>query len=514
MFTMEKVDLEYLAGQLMFIGFPGSSVDEARDLISDIKPCGLVFTIGNIRNPEQVRRLTSEFNRYARELEIPRFLYAIDHEGGLIMRFNDYVTFIPSHMAVGSTGAPRYARAVAEIAGAELNAMGFNVDFAPVLDINTNPYNPIIGIRSFGSTPELVSSMGVEFIRGLHEKGIVATGKHFPGHGDTSVDSHLDLPVLTHDLELLKSRELKPFKAAVDAGIQLIMTAHVALPKIDKEIIPATFSRRIIEGILRRELGFRGAVITDSLLMKAVYDRYEASEIAAMALNAGCDILLMSYDENFIYSIRDSIVDNVRAGRISRKRILEAYSRVMNLRKFALQIKSRSYPLSVVGCTRHKEINRNICLNSIRVVRDSAKILPLKQGMKIVLLLPRYRSMYPLPFNRLEEEVIRKFEDKGVKCLTVPIDINPLIEEVEDCIMEVDRLGGDAVIVATYDAYRYKGQLELAKRIISSFDKSALIVLKEPTDYLMIREAKTIVLTYGISPAIVEAMVEVICGGS
>jgi beta-N-acetylhexosaminidase len=216
--------------------------------------------------------------------------------------------------------------------GRELGEVGFNLNYAPVLDVDTNPVNPIIGDRSFSSDPVLVSKMALDLVRGLRSRAIIPCGKHFPGHGDTSRDSHLELPIVDQPQSRLNQVELRPFQAAVKDEIEMIMTAHVLYPQIDPEF-PATLSKKIIQGILREEMGFEGVVISDDFLMKAIFDRYGLAEAVQLFFEAGGDIPLICKEEAEQIKVLEALVKRVGDGVISRERLLQSRNRVLALKK-------------------------------------------------------------------------------------------------------------------------------------------------------------------------------------
>src|SRR5688572_21290287 len=261
-------------GQLMLIGFDGTVVNaELRRMITDYHIGGVILFARNVQSPEQVAHLTNELQNIALESGQPGLFVAIDQEGGRVARLTEDTGFteFPSAMALTATGNPENARRMAAAMAAEMRAVGINVDFAPDLDVSNNPSNPVIGIRSFGSDPTRVAEYGIAFAQGLQENGILAFGKHFPGHGDTSIDSHIDLPLIPHDRARLDEVELIPFQAAIQADFAGIMSAHVTFPAIDPNPgIPATLSRAVLNGLLRDQLNFKGLIATDSLEMGAL----------------------------------------------------------------------------------------------------------------------------------------------------------------------------------------------------------------------------------------------------
>ena len=280
-------DLERQAAGLFTVGFHGKAVtDELRGLIAR-GVGGIIGFTRNVGTPEEVL----ELNRDIKQLAGRPLLLTIDQEGGQVARLRHGFTEIPAMRAVGATGSAALTRALGAIIGRELRAVGFDMNLAPVLDIDTNPANPVIAARSFGRTPEQVTELGLALAAGLQDAGVAACGKHFPGHGDTSLDSHLELPRLPHALERLERVELRPFAAAAKAGMPAFMTAHVIFEAVDADY-PATMSRAVLTGILRQKLGYDGLVVTDDLEMKAIADNYGIEEAVRRGLDAGADHFL------------------------------------------------------------------------------------------------------------------------------------------------------------------------------------------------------------------------------
>ena len=278
------------AGQLLTVGFDGPSLPaELGRRIAAGQVGGAMLFRPNIQSPAQVASLVTALRAADPE---PRFLVAVDQEGGLVQRLREPLTVWPDMLSVGAAGDVGRTEQVGRALGQELAALGIGWDFAPVLDVHTNPANPVIGSRAFGTTPDAVAAQALAFWRGLRAAGVLGCGKHFPGHGDTRTDSHLELPVVDHPLERLRAVELAPFAAAARAGMEAIMTAHVLFPALDPHR-PATLSRRVLTDLLRGELGFTGVIVSDDLGMKAVADRYPIDELAVAAVEAGADVLLI-----------------------------------------------------------------------------------------------------------------------------------------------------------------------------------------------------------------------------
>ncbi len=289
---MSPQPLRRRIGQLLIGSFNGSDVPvEMRSLAREFDLGGITIfgKLGNIETPEQVAGLAFDIRNLG--LELPAWV-GIDQEGGRVARLRSPFTEWPPMAVLGRSGDPALARKFAGALAAELKAVGISLDYAPVLDVHTNPKNAVIGDRALSEKPEIVAKLGQVIIEELQKAGVAACGKHFPGHGDTGTDSHLELPIVEHAPDRLRAIEFVPFKAAIEAGVAFIMTAHVLVTSIDDER-PATLSSKIVRALLREELGFNGVIVSDDLEMKAIVDSYEPGEAAVAAIAAGCDALLM-----------------------------------------------------------------------------------------------------------------------------------------------------------------------------------------------------------------------------
>ncbi len=321
---MSTAELDRLALRCLFPGFPGLEPPEwVRRRLADGLG-GVVLYAWNVESRGQIASLTG-----ALRAERADVLVAIDEEGGDVTRLEATTgSSYPGSAALGVVDDVALTEAVAKAMGSDLATAGVNLDLAPVADVSSNPSNPIIGIRSFGSEPELVARHVAAFVRGLQQSGVAACAKHFPGHGDTEADSHLELPTIHVDRETLALRELVPFRAAIDAGTRSIMTAHIVVPAFDGG--PATTSRAILTGLLREELGFDGVVMTDALEMRAISATVGVEEGAVRALAAGADAFCLGHDlaDESVSSIVATVVDAVRSGRLEESRLAEAAGRV------------------------------------------------------------------------------------------------------------------------------------------------------------------------------------------
>lgn len=323
-----EATLSELAGQLLIAGYPaGAPPDEIREALRSDALGGVILFSRNLRGGPYAA--AEEISELAEIAAFTPFV-AIDQEGGRVQRLRNPVLELPPMRALGDRDDVELTRAAARALGAQLAAIGFNVDFAPVLDVATNPKNEVIGDRSFGADPQLVARHGVAFARGLRDAGVLGCGKHFPGHGDTREDSHFELPALPHDLARLREVELVPFRAAAGA-IGSIMTAHIIFRALDPER-PATLSRRVITDLLRGELGYDGLIVSDDLEMKAIADHYSVGRAAVEAVAAGCDLLLICKTVSLLAEARDALAEAASKDSTFEARLREAAGRARRAR--------------------------------------------------------------------------------------------------------------------------------------------------------------------------------------
>lgn len=355
----------------MLIGsLPATTIPaEMRSLAREFGLGGVTIFARNIEAPAQVAELAYDLQSLSTELPL---WVAVDQEGGRVARLRAPFTEWPPMAVLGRSGDADLAYRFAAALASELRAVGISLDYAPVLDIHTNPRNPVIGDRALAETADGVARLGAAIVRGLQENGVAACGKHFPGHGDTSVDSHLDLPVVEHPPDRLRRVEFVPFREAIRAGVATIMTAHILVPSLDEEK-PATLSRRVVYDLLRDELNFEGVILSDDLEMKALAKSYTVAEAAVQAILAGCDGVLicraLSDDRSRDIEVQavalEALVHAVEDGTIPYKRLEDALARSRRAKERFLTSGVRSLPsagrkgpprTNVVGCDAHRRI--------------------------------------------------------------------------------------------------------------------------------------------------------------
>lgn len=345
----------------------------------------------SVQDPAQITALSNGLQKTALHsgARVP-LIVAIDQEQGVVTRIGPPATQFPGNMALGAGRSTRDTRAAARITGQELRAMGINQNFAPDADVNVNPANPVIGVRSFSSDPKLAATLTAAAVRGYQvDANIAATAKHFPGHGDTAVDSHFGIPLITHTLEQWQTLDAPPFKAAIAAGVDSIMTAHIVVPSLDPSGVPATLSKPIVSGVLRGELGFKGVVYTDALTMQGVRDAYSDAEIPVLALAAGVDVLLMPA-EGAMDAAYQGVLAAVRSGRLSERRIDRSVRRILALKvERGIVAHPKAHPAAlpkIVGTPRHLAKAQAITDRTTTVVTNHGTLPLVAAGTKILVV--------------------------------------------------------------------------------------------------------------------------------
>lgn len=423
-------------------------------------------------------------------------LFSIDQEGGAVSRLRRGTTPMPSAMALAATGDPGAVEEAASITGAELRAVGFHQDFAPCADVNVNPANPVIGVRSFGSHPAAVGRYVAAYVRGLASAGVASTVKHFPGHGDTSGDSHLMLPVVTHDRLDLLYQDFPPFTAAIKAGADAVMTAHVFVPALDESGAPATCSRAVLSDWLRGHLGFTGPVVTDALDMAGARARYGDEEVAVRALLAGADQLLMPAD---LPAAVAAVLRAVEADDVPIARVDEAVRRTLTLKRRlgVLDGTAGGGSLDSLASTERLAASRRIASAGLTVLGD-----------RDALRLGERRVAFVGPLGPVGEAI--------ADALGVPADlrhdtgVDPSAEEVSRATSAT--ADADLVVAVTADATRSQGQRALLAALDAGEVPYVLVATGVPYDAGLAPKAAAALLTYGDSTAAVEAAIAVVAG--
>jgi beta-N-acetylhexosaminidase len=511
------LSLEHLVGQRLLWSFNGKAEPPA-EFTSALKRGQVggvnLFRALNIDRPDQVRRLIDQLQATAREAGLPVLLITADQEGGQLIGLGDQTTPFPGNMALGATRSIDLAQRVGYAIGREAAALGVNVNFAPVCDVNINPNNPVIGTRSFGESPELVSSLAAAMITGLQAAGVAATAKHFPGHGDTASDSHYGTPLITHSQERLRRVEFPPFRAAIEADVKLIMTAHIAVSTFDQDSnLPATLSKKILSDVLRRELNFNGVITTDAMDMQAVMPNgySDIATVSVAAAAAGSDLLLLTsfIDQVSIYA---ALLKAVQAGQIDRSDFQRSIERIAALKNWIAAQPARP-SLEVVGSAEHQQLANEVAERSITLVRDEAQRLPLKlsDDDRVAVILPQPQNLTPADTSSyVVPALARRLRKRHAKTDQFIIPLDPSEADVAALVQTARHY--NLIIVGTINAGEHAGQAALIKHLIEQNIATIAVALRLPYDLQAYPNAPTFVCTYSVLNSSMEALAKALLG--
>ena len=495
-------------------------VDTPAQAIAKYRPGGVIYYTtrnndDNIGDPAQVATLSNGLQTAAlsQPAHIPLQI-SVDQEGGaLVARFGAPATQMPGNMALGAGRSAADARRSAEVIGTELAAVGVTQDYAPVSDVNVNPNNPVIGTRSIGSDPGLVSELASAQVQGYHAGGIASVAKHFPGHGDTGVDSHFGLPEVTHTLEQIHQIDLPPFEADIAVGVDTIMTAHVVMPAIDPGV-PATMSHKILTGLLRDELGFDGVIVTDALDMAGATATYPPDVAPVQAMLAGADQLLVPPQMGTAY---EAVLDAVLSGEISRQRLDESVYRIL-LHKFRRGlfrdpfVDPASAPL-VLGAPQHLTDAQAITDRTTTLVNNDVGLLPLASGPRNVLV-----AGWGVSTTQTMAAALR---NRGATTQVLESGTTPSSSAIDDAVASAQ--SADLVVVSTNNAYAVAAstgqptaaaaaQTRLVRALLATGKPVVVAAMRNPYDIASFPEAPTVLDTFGYTTHQIESLVRVLFG--
>jgi beta-N-acetylhexosaminidase len=507
--------VEQAVGQQFLLSFEGrqSPPEAFLEILKKQQVGGVVlFRHKNMSSLEELRGLVRHLQSAAAEAGQPPLLIAVDQEGGQLMAVGQTTQF-PGNMALGAARSEKLAYRVGAAMGKELSALGVNVDFAPVCDVNSNPRNPVIGTRSFGEDPELVATLGAALIRGLQRSGVAATAKHFPGHGDTSSDSHHGAPVLKRTAKRIRSIELVPFRRAINERVRLIMTAHIVVPALNgySRECPATLSREILQEILRKKMGFKGLVVSDAMDMHAIGQgsEYIAETIAAVA--AGNDLLLFNHELSKVEPAHVNVVQACRRGLLPEQQVQASARRILELKRWIAR--QAQFPMSVIGCEDHLRLAQEVARRSITLLRDDAGLLPLRvDGQKgIAIALARPEDLTPADTSSyVTPGLAGALRQCGARVDEFSFGINPSPEEIATICSQLNRY--ETIIVGTINASLYSAQAELVRRVIRQGTRVIAVAFRLPYDLAAYPAATTYLCTYSILQPSMDALAEALLG--
>ncbi|WP_435600984.1 glycoside hydrolase family 3 N-terminal domain-containing protein [Streptomyces sp. C10-9-1] len=468
----------------------------------------------NTRDPLQIARLSNGIQRagLAGRSRLP-LLIATDQEHGIVARIGRPATLLPGAMALGAGGSRTDARRAAGIAAAELAAMGITQNYAPVADVNVDPGNPVIGVRSFGADPRAAARMVAAQVSGHRRTGVAATAKHFPGHGDTTVDSHTGIPVITHTREEWGALDAPPFRAAIAAGIDAVMTAHIQFPALDPSNDPATLSHPILTGILRQELGFEGVVVTDALTMQGVREQYGDDRVPVLALLAGADQLLDPPDPAVAWrGVRDAL----ESGELSTARIDESILRILRLKERLGLLRDPFVPEHAVehrvGTRSHLAAADRIAEGTTTLLTNTGGLLPLGRRRTPRLLVVGADPASPTGTTGPPTGVLAAaFAEAGFAAAALPTGTSPTAARIEEAVAAAaDR---DVVVVGTYNVTAGSPQRTLVARLAATGVPVVALALRNPYDIAHLDGATAALAAYSWTDVELRAAVRVITGG-
>lgn len=517
---LANLTLEQKVGQMLMVGLPGPDLDDvAWRRVVQQGVGGVISLDRNAESPEQTRALTEALQNAAMEQGpgLP-LLIGWNHEGGTVARRSAGLTHFPSAMALGATGRPDLVYAIGRSMAIEMQSVGVNVNFAPVLDVNVEPANPVIGLRSFGNEPTLVADLGSHFINGQQGAGVIAVAKHFPGHGGVGVDSHVALPLLDTSLDSLRGVELPPFQTAIDNDVAAVMVAHLGIPAVDPSGAPSSLSPAVVTGILREQMGFDGVVMTDDMGMRAIRDHYSLADAAVLAVLAGNDLLLAVETARGPDVMLNALLDAVADGRISESRINDSVRRLIRL-KLGYDLGRPPANSLLSTSSDHQELARLTGAAAVTPLRDIAGWLPLPLPTGRLLLVS------PTPINpgtasgNGRSLLYENLAEMGIvveELFYDPSDPASIVRIQSEALARSTTV--DAVVVITWDAilrYAHHGetaQEQLVNRLLDTGQPVVVVFGRLPYDRQRLPGAPTQIAIYGDTDGQLEGLVLLLLG--
>lgn len=480
----------------MMVGFAGKSVDESiTRLVRGYRVGGVCVFGRNVVSSSQVAKLNDEVRALLADA-VPPFI-AVDQEGGNVVRVADGNLVLPGNMVLGAARDPQLAYEAGLAQGEDLRRLGFNMNLAPVLDVNSNPLNPVIGLRAFGDDVALVSQLGASFVRGQQDARLVTVAKHFPGHGAVDEDSHKSLPIVRAPLLTVRA-QLQPFEAAMAAGLDGLMTAHIATPALTGDETPATLSPQVLGTVLRDELHFDGLVITDELEMEAIASTWGVGRAAVLAVNAGSDMVLIPWRIEKKEEVWFALLDAVRSGELSVERLDEAVRRVLTV-KLKRGVFETPEPLEkrLASLGEKKALAARIASAGVTLLRQQHKLFPLPAGKRIAVISPE---------SSFVEAMTRRYPE--LTSMTVAAYPTPEAREALKKQARAMASKADVVVVGVANSR----QLELVTNAALAGKPVIAVVLGAPYLASQVHEAKVVLATYSYRDAATEAAAAALAG--
>lgn len=507
---VRNLSLEEKIGQLLMFGFDGTSVtDETIEMIKKYKAGNVILFTRNITSGKQLKQLNQTLQKLAYEhIGIPMFI-GIDQEGGMVTRIQQGATFFPGAMTLAANGSINDTYQIADYMGYELKKLGVNMNFAPVLDVNNNPKNPVIGVRSFSDDPKVVSEFGSAYIKGM-QNHVIATGKHFPGHGDTVVDSHLGMPKVDYDRERLENIEFVPFKKAIGDGLLAMMSSHIDFPALTKNGLPTTLSKEVMTDLLRDEFKFEGLIVTDGMQMKAIADNYGTVNASLMAVEAGVNIYCICHSRELQIESLEYIKEAVETGKISESLIDERVKRILDFKKTMIAPINLNETYEDVS----EDILRPEAVDlSYKVVEGAASLikgepLRLKPKALFVGIMPKATTIAD---ERLgHHDMFEMIENEMATLDVVKLSIRPDDKDIESVFIKAAQY--DQLVVTTYNGNVYQEQIDLIDKLSKLKKEMHVIALRNPYDLYYSKNIKNYVCLYEYTPNSMKVLLKYLKG--
>lgn len=500
-----EMTIRQMLGQKLIFGFHGTQLPEDfKALIREYKIGNVILFMRNVENADQLRRLCAEIQELIlEETGYPAFI-VIDQEGGVVTRLPVDAVTVPNAMAIAATADPENARIAAEITIRQLEGLGANFNMAPVLDVNTNPANPVIGVRSFGDDPLKAAEYGEAAVRAYENTGIYCCGKHFPGHGDTAVDSHLGLPVIEKSIEELEQAELIPFRRCIEAGIPAIMSSHILFPKIEKEKVPGTMSRTIITDLLKKRLGFKGLVFSDCLEMDAIQKYYGTANGAVAAIKAGVDLAEMSKTMDLMWDAAKAVNEAAERGEFDMEEIRESVGKILAVKRTLLV----SPKQEVCNLPEDREAVQKMHRQAITFCGGSVPVLD-----EHTFFCGCGNSRASLAGNPdAEIQSFPEYMSAAFGGRAFVTARNPEDEEIRAVAEAASRY--ERIVLGTCNAHLFPGQLALAEALAATGKELTIVALRNPYDIPLLPECACKIAAYDYSTPCFKALEEVFRGGA
>lgn len=505
---MQTLSLRVKIGQRLVAGFPGTKPDpDFFQLVRRYKIGNVILFRENIVDEKQLADLCAELRAFIqKETGIPPFI-AMDQEGGVVTRLPDEETNIPGAMALAATGDPGDAYRMGRITAAKLRACGINLNLAPDMDVNCNPDNPVIGVRSFSDDPQTAAEYGTAMLRGLLDGGVYACLKHFPGHGDTAVDSHIGLPCMDKSEEELERMELVPFRAGIQAGAPAVMSSHILFPQLEPKRLPTTMSRTIMTGLLRQKLGFQGMILSDCMEMQAIQSYYGTVNGVLAAMGAGVDLVFISHTASLVQQAAEQAAEAVKDGRLSAEEMDVCVGRILTNKQRCSALKPKGAVPDSQECRESVRVVREKTITAVRMPDGG---MPPIGANPLFLGCRDYRSTLVANsgssgFNFAEE--MRARAGFGTALIT-PQD--PQEHEIAEIVRQASQYS--SLVFGMYNGHILKGQVRLAQALARTGLPMIAVALRNPYDLADLPGSVAALAGWEYSRPLFDALWPVICG--